>query len=320
MNTEENDGTVIETMTKILRENISTIDLDSYDGLRKFIVSVVDDFYGQYSLNEYSRILNIWKRDTRLIKAKKIVGKKNSPFWSGSFVCIEKMCCKSYQLKIDKEPIENQQFKIEIRVNEDEKAISHQSKVKSSKKFYGEERKELALQIMSTGTVNVQSSLYEKNNKEFNEKYKNVNLAVLRQIKSEFNSSYKLSNDLIVDTLANKNLIDKLDLNGESSSKLKGFIRNISIDPHEFLIFNQLNVNLWKNYCQNYPEYLVCYFDATGSIIENIKDQKRKFYYSLIVNEKKQHLSYPIAEFLTTDNTSLNIANYSFHVKQQFKN
>lgn len=75
MNNTKNDDSVIETMVKVLLDQ--NIDLEKNDDLKKFIVIVVEDIYGHYSLNEYSRILNLWKRDSRLIKTKVFDSLKN---------------------------------------------------------------------------------------------------------------------------------------------------------------------------------------------------------------------------------------------------
>jgi hypothetical protein len=54
----------------------------------------------------------------------------------------------------------------------------------------------------------------------------------------------------------------------------------------------------------------ILYFDATGSIIKHINQQKRPFLYSLVFYDKKNHNILPIAEFVTTKHSQINITQY----------
>ena len=62
----------------------------------------------------------------------------------------------------------------------------------------------------------------------------------------------------------------------------------------------------------------VWYFDATGSIHKDIKNQKKPFLYSLVFHDASNHSIIPVYEFFTTSHTQTNISKYLGSLKAIF--
>ncbi|RNA19930.1 kDa in NOF-FB transposable, partial [Brachionus plicatilis] len=54
----------------------------------------------------------------------------------------------------------------------------------------------------------------------------------------------------------------------------------------------------------------IWYFDATGSVHKNIVSQKKPLLYSIVFSDKKNKIIMPIAEFITTEQTTKSISIY----------
>lgn len=59
-------------------------------------------------------------------------------------------------------------------------------------------------------------------------------------MKSALIHYFKISNEVFIDALAAKNVTDQI--YGESSSKLNGYIQEVSLSPFGFLLISQIKV------------------------------------------------------------------------------
>jgi hypothetical protein len=62
----------------------------------------------------------------------------------------------------------------------------------------------------------------------------------------------------------------------------------------------------------------IWYFDSTGSIIKKIDKQKNPFLYSFVCHDTDNMTIFPVADFVTTSHTSLNISCFIFRIKKIF--
>ncbi|RMZ97514.1 hypothetical protein BpHYR1_011166, partial [Brachionus plicatilis] len=68
----------------------------------------------------------------------------------------------------------------------------------------------------------------------------------------------------------------------------------------------------FNNLISSYP---VWFFDATGSIYNDISYQKKPFLYSFTAHDKEKKNVLPISEFVTTSHNVLNISKYVLSIK-----
>ncbi len=114
------------------------------------------------------------------------------------------------------------------------------------KRFYGDERQKIAVDLMIAGVKNYQaeSILYNTTNEVEDDiilkRCQNVN--VLKKIRQEARRQNLISKDLHIDSEAAKILCDEL---CESSATIKGFIQKISANPFELLMYSDIQVNFF---------------------------------------------------------------------------
>jgi len=63
----------------------------------------------------------------------------------------------------------------------------------------------------------------------------------------------------------------------------------------------------------------IWYFDSTGSIIKNVKKQNKPLLFSIVSYDKKNHKYVPVAEFVTTNHTSVGISQKLFFIKKNIE-
>ncbi|CAF0867508.1 unnamed protein product [Brachionus calyciflorus] len=137
--------------------------------------------------------------------------------------------------------------------------------------------------------------------------------SVLTQIKYEAKHQYRISVDFFYDALASKQVFDIL---SESGNTVKGFIQEIIRNPFGLTLFSDIQLKIWKKIYQYNP---VLYFDATGSIVRDIKGQKKPFLYSMVAHDTNSKQIIPIVEFITTLHTTSNISKFILTIKHFFK-
>ena len=64
----------------------------------------------------------------------------------------------------------------------------------------------------------------------------------------------------------------------------------------------------------------VWFFDATGSILKDIKEQKSPLLYSLVMHDPTTSSIIPVYDFITTSNTITTISKYLFFFQKKNAN
>jgi hypothetical protein len=72
-------------------------------------------------------------------------------------------------------------------------------------------------------------------------------------------------------------------------------------------------MQMWLKLIKSHP---IWYFDATGSIIQDVKGQKMPLLYSIVFHDVKNTKIIPLAEFVTTDHTTISITSNLFYIKK----
>ena len=137
----------------------------------------------------------------------------------------------------------------------------------------GMQRIEIAQKARNEGINNTYYNIIDNANIEelqdnmFNNVYTNsvIKKAVSEQIQKE-----KLHNEFIHDLKLIKQSYRKDDAN--PNDQYAGYIQYISASPFRVILFSPSQIELLRNY--PHPDL---YFDATGSIIKSIKDQKAPY-------------------------------------------
>lgn len=121
-----------------------------------------------------------------------------------------------------------------------------------------------------------------------------------------------------------------------TGSKLgTGILRDISVNPFGYTVLTGVQVILyfkisfcllifesncqiimWKLIKEHNP---IWFFDATGSIVSSVKNQKAPFLYSIVAHDTKKKIIVPIAEFITTSHYEMNISKYLFSIKKHIR-
>ena len=181
--------------------------------------------------------------------------KKNSPIWSGQYVCDYVGCRQKYSLVIQSESLP-----INLMISF-EKLVSHERKVKTVR-CEGEERKDQAKNLIAYGTANVRNeNIIENHANEYNLEYKSIfifiiflfyhsnksffriekpeNLSTLSVIKFEHVHRKNISRDMLTDVMATKKVFENI---APSESSIKGYIQEIICDPFGYLLFSDLQV------------------------------------------------------------------------------
>lgn len=113
--------------------------------------------------------------------------------------------------------------------------------------------------------------------------------ATIRQAVYENRKKVWLATD-IIDELR----LMKLDFNTTMAGSIPGFVQAIGVDPFFVVFYSAEQVRLFVDQCKDGG--CVVHIDSTGSIVREIKGQKRPYYYSVILADH----SIPVCEFITT--------------------
>ncbi len=83
-------------------------------------------------------------------------------------------------------------------------------------------------------------------------------------------------------------------------------------------IHNQLTIKIeiWSQ-IQQYQ--FIWNFDASGSIIEDVKGQKKPYLYSMVSHDELNNNFIPMFQFVTTDHTFINISSYHSTIRKVFE-
>ena len=77
-----------------------------------------------------------------------------------------------------------------------------------------------------------------------------------------------------------------------------------------------LKIEIWSQIQQH---QFIWNFDASGSIIEDVKDQKKPYVYSMVCHDEKNNSIIPMFEFVTTDHTFINISAHLYKIRKVFE-
>jgi hypothetical protein len=73
---------------------------------------------------------------------------------------------------------------------------------------------------------------------------------------------------------------------------------------------------MWKVLLEIFP---VWFFDATGSIIRNIPNQKTPYLYSIVMHDFIKNKIIPMSEFVSTEHNTISISHKLFYIKKSIE-
>ena len=74
---------------------------------------------------------------------------------------------------------------------------------------------------------------------------------------------------------------------------------------------------MWNEALKKYP---IIFFDATGNVHQDIKNQSKPLLYSMVFRDLNKKLIVPLAEFLTTSHDQINISKFLLSIKSKLDN
>jgi hypothetical protein len=180
------------------------------------------------------------KSKTNHIK-KDLSRKVSSPWFKGSFICVNKLCKNLYICTIKEKPKEGSIVMMEVKycpVN------FHSENVPIKIKSRGSDRYQQSVELGALGVSNCKDiNIIENRSKSVLEK-KLTKKESLAMIKSEFLHQNRISNDIFHDAQSAKiihdNYYKKVFRDG-----LLGFIQEISLDPFGFLLISDIQVTYY---------------------------------------------------------------------------
>ena len=166
--------------------------------------------------------------------------KRNSPYWSGKYICIKKDCGCIYNTKIIKKPNNISDIQMEIKFN---KFSDHLIINKPKENIAGSKRIQTAIELTASGINNYRAKNNLLNLTE-QQDFRPYNSNLLKQIKFEFKHQELISLNLFVDTEASKKLTIHL-IPSPITSCLKGYVQDISMNPYGFILFSYIQVSFF---------------------------------------------------------------------------
>ncbi|CAF1066555.1 unnamed protein product [Brachionus calyciflorus] len=124
---------------------------------------------------------------------------------------------------------------------------------------------------------------------------------------------HQLSHNFLADADSAKNVFDLM-LPRKDYKSIKGFIQEIQSNPFGVLLISDIQAKLWALLKEKDP---IWYFDATGSIMAKLPNQKETLLFSIVVDSKDK-TSISVADFLTSSNDTISIHCYLSKILQKF--
>jgi hypothetical protein len=218
-------------------------------------------------------------------------------YFRGKARCSGKMCKTVFTFIIANEPLPNSNVTV---LCSSCGPISHSKKEVGKRHLTGEKRKKAALACKRVGITNY---FYERfGNSEQGEldagNYTNCqSKTVLRKAVAELVQKEILHKDLLQEVLFLKDVYNEEDEDGV----VKGYLQHISASPFYMHMYSRQQIQMLIQLSKSGK--LDLYFDATGSIIKKIADQKRPLLYSLVVKPDRTLPPCSMADFVTTDHS-----------------
>ncbi|RMZ98256.1 hypothetical protein BpHYR1_009395 [Brachionus plicatilis] len=248
---------------------------------------------------------------------KRFSQKKKSQYWSGTYQCIVPNCRSIYKCVIDdtERNKRTNHFSNELCIKVTFEKKNDHKKATKVNRCSGYKRQRQSEIVMGNGIVNtiIENTIHNQENQAFLDQ-KITNRFTLGMMKSALKHFYKISNEAFVDALAAKNLTDQIF--SESETHLKGYVQEISLSPFGFLMLSQIQVNIWSSIKKFHS---VWYFDATGTIHKKIANQRKPFFYSIVVHDVKNKVFFPFSEFVTTAQDQTSISKYLGLIKNKIQ-
>ena len=142
----------------------------------------------------------------------------------------------------------------------------------------------------------------------------NISFSNIRKMSSQHRHRHQLSHNFLADADSAKNVFDLM-LPRKNYKSIKGFIQEIQSNPFGVLLISDIQAKLWALIKENDP---IWYFDATGSIMAKLPNQKETLLFSIVANDSKNKTSISVADFLTSSNDTITIHCYLTKILQKF--
>ena len=84
---------------------------------------------------------------------------------------------------------------------------------------------------------------------------------------------------------------------------MNGYIQSLCVKPFQASFYLEKQLDIYMDKCKSKKEASVVHFDSTGNIIQKVKDQKRPYLYTLLLDP----IGLPVMEFITCDHHSFNL-------------
>ncbi|MES9883988.1 MAG: hypothetical protein ABW185_24340 [Sedimenticola sp.] len=215
--------------------------------------------------------------------------KLSGPFLVASAVCKGENCNIKFVFKVDQEPTDDVGVNVNCVVNG---TIRHDSNEVNRRNVKGQRRETVAEQIKTSGTSNVfnENILNADEDQLTQGNFTGVpNQAVLRKIISENVKKETLHNNILAELQLLK---DTFELEGAP------YIHEIGLDPFCVILYSPQQISMLRKLSSEND--LKIYLDATGSIINNIQNQKRPYLYSIVVKPNPTLPPLSLADMIST--------------------
>ncbi|CAF1049276.1 unnamed protein product [Brachionus calyciflorus] len=164
-------------------------------------------------------------------------------------------------------------------------------------------------EIFSKGPANFRNEAFATGDKD----KQNISFAKIRKMSSQHRHRHQLSHNFLADADSAKNVLDLM-LQRKDYKSIKRFIQEIQSNPFGVLLISDIQAKLWALIKEKDP---IWYFDATGSIMAKLPNQKETLLFSIVANDSKNKTSISLADFLTSSNDTISINCYLTKILQK---
>ena len=251
---------------------------------------------------------------------KKESRKKRARFWVGRANCKVPNCI-AVVFEIRDEPVPNQSVTVHVSITgscnhandseniEDIQVDCDDSNSDSSnprKRLYkrhlkGSARQYISENLLLTGE-DPKTTYYDRLSRMSNDEVRAGNVTfchtpqVLREAKYERSLKERLAEDMIDELL----IVRDAWKDSFQRDRISGFVQSVGHFPFFVTFYIQEQADMYIRDCSQTEYPFIVHYDATGSVMKQMNNQKRSYYYSLIGN----HSSIPFLEFISTCHNS----------------
>ena len=257
-------------------------------------------FYGKFNAVITSCALQFLPKN----HCKKPLSRKQGlPYWTGAANCRTGSCI-TVSFTVDSEPVEGQDMPVRVSVFG---ICNHAVPDDQTITVFQQNRRPLsgaartaAASIMNTTGVKGTSLYYSKLGEMPVEECIAGNTtacqsgSIFRQAAYQQRLSTRLHDNIMTELQIQKEAL----VSALPGTTVKGFIHTLGMQPFVVTFYMEAQLKAYIDKCVNSCD-CVLHFDSTGSIIHNIKNQKRPFYYCLLMADD----NLPVFEFLSTSHT-----------------